>query len=420
MAMRYLRRIVILILVLYMGISSIPGGYAYVVIGENSTTIPLEKRIYEALKMENLSDRIINIESLSYKNNVIVGVTFFYGIYYVGESDKIYRDLIDYSSRITKAIFQSFPSVSEIDLSAIYRDTEKVGDNYKEPTFTASIYRKDFESFHKEEPSFDLFLDKTGRVYYSDALLLEDPSALKRESYVEENSNRKIASPKKGLIARLRELWFLYRRVRVGGLHKNGIWRGNPHLKEIAITFDDGPRPVYTPIVLDILKRYSVKATFFVIGKKVQIYPYWGQDIVESGHTIGNHTMHHLNLTLLPYEKKVEEILNAQDTIYAVTGEKPRFFRPPGGDYDRDVTEILKKNSIYLVLWTKGLGDYNIPEKDAKFLLKKAEQDVVPGGIIVFHIGVRSTVDILPEFLEYVKREGYKIVSLEKLIEDSK
>lgn len=395
-------------------------GFSYVVIGDNFSDMPLERKIYESLKEHDLISRIISIDSLRYKDKIVVGVTFYYGLFYTQDKEKIYQDLMTYSSSLTRIIFYSFPYVSEVDLSGVYRDDIKVEDSYKEPTFTASIDRKDFESLYKEDQSFDLLLDKIGKVYYSDALIKSDISGLKKDSYIEENSNRNTNVTKKNLFDRLRTFWIAYRRIRSGGIYENAIWRGNPHLKEISITFDDGPRPVYTPIVLDILNRYSVKATFFLIGKRVQIYPYFARDIIKNGHTIGNHTMYHLNLTELSYDRKYREILDAQDVIYSITGEKCKYFRPPGGDYDRDVEEILKKQSIRLVLWTKKLGDYLTPENEKNLLLRKAEQEVIPGAIIVFHIGVKSTVDILPQFIEYARKEGYKIVPLEKLIEDVK
>lgn len=395
-------------------------GFSYVVIGDNFTEMPLERKIYNFLREHNLSERVLSIDTLNYRGNIVAGITFFYGLFYTQDKEKVFQDLITYSSALTKLIFCSFPYVIEIDLSGIYRDSNKVKNSYKEPTFTASIYRKEFENLYREDQPFDVFLDKIGRVYYSDALLKLDLSSLKKESYIEENNNRTVDTSKKGLTTWFKNLWITYRRVRTEGIYKNTIWRGNPHLKEISITFDDGPRAVYTPIILDILDKNSVKATFFLIGKRIQIYPYFARDIIKNGHTIGNHTMHHLNLTLLPHDKKCKEILETQEIIYAITGERCKYFRPPGGDYDREVEEILKENSIHLVLWTKKLGDYLMPEDKENLLLEKVKKEVLPGAIIVFHIGVKSTVDILPQFIDYVRKEGYKIVPLEKLIEDAR
>ncbi|MBC7320395.1 polysaccharide deacetylase family protein [bacterium] len=413
-------RLYIVGIVLFAYFISISNAFSYLVIGDNSSIIPLEKRIYEVLKEHNLSERILNIEALSFKDKVIVGISFFYGLLYVKDQSYIYQDLMDYTERLTKVVFHSFPNVSELDLSGIFKYNHNTEKQYEEPTFTTSITRKDFERLYSEDIPFDLFLDRTGRVYYSDALLLDDISSLKSESYIEENSNREKAPQKKGLFAKLREFWAILRRVNKGGIYKNAVWRGNPHLKEIAITFDDGPRPVYTPIILDILNRYSVKATFFIIGKRALIYHYFVRDMLSSGHTVGNHTMHHLNLTLLSYDKKRDEILDAQSVIYTLTGSKCRYFRPPGGDYDWEVEKIANDNSLLLVLWTKKLGDYLIPQEEANILLKKVKADVVPGAIIVFHLGVKSTIEILPEFLDYVKKKGYRIVPLEKLIEDAR
>jgi len=415
---KVIKRVILVMFCLFLFITH--KGFSYVVIGDTFSEIPLEKRIYKSLVEHNLNDRVINIDSLRYRDKIVVGISFYYGLFYTQDKEKIYQDLIAYSSSLTKVIFYSFPYISELDLSGVYRDSIKVEDNYKEPTFTASIDRRDLESLYKEDQSFELFLDRTGRVYYSNALLKSDIFNLQKDSYIEENSNRNINDTKENLLTKLRSLWIAYRRIRSGGIYKNAIWRGNPHLKEISITFDDGPKPVYTPIVLDILNRYSVKATFFLVGKRIQIYPYFAKDIIKNGHTIGNHTMHHLNLTKLSYDRKYKEILDTQDVIYSVTGEKCKYFRPPGGDYDRDVEEILEKQSIRLVLWTKKLGDYLIPENKEDLLLRRVEKEVMPGAIIVFHIGVKSTIDILPQFIDYVRKEGYKIVPLEKLIEDAK
>ncbi|MCX7796511.1 MAG: polysaccharide deacetylase family protein [bacterium] len=410
----------ILLIVIWISLFITSKGSSYVVIGDKFSDISLERRVYDSLKEHNLASRIINIDSLRYKDKVVVGITFFYGLFYTQDREKIHQDLITYSTSLSKVVFCSFPYVTELDLSGVYRDSNRIEDSYKEPTFTASIYRKDFESLFREDQSLSLLLDKTGRVWYSDALLKLDLSSLKKESYIEENSNRKVDTSRKNLWVILRNLWLTYRKVRTGGTYKNTIWRGNPHLKEISITFDDGPRPVYMPIILDILNRYSVKATFFLVGKRVKLYPYFAKDIIENGHTIGNHTMHHLNLTTLSYDKKYKEILEAQDIIYSTTGERCRYFRPPGGDYDKDIEEILKKHSIYLVLWTKKLGDYLIPQSKGKLLLERVKRELIPGAIIIFHIGSRSTIDILPQFIDYARREGYKIVPLEKLIEDAR
>ncbi|MCX7796550.1 MAG: polysaccharide deacetylase family protein [bacterium] len=412
-------KICILITVLFCFTSS-SYVFSYFIDGDSFSYLPLEKRILKVLNENNLSNRILNIESLSFRNTIIVGIWFYYGLSYVENQNDVYQDLMTYAKKLTELIFTSFPSVSELNLSGIFKYNHITEWRYDNPTFTASINRKHFDFFYSEDTPFDLFLDRVGRVYYSEALLSDDLSSLRAESYIEENTNRVSPPRKSGLFAKLRGFDFILRKTNKNGIYKNIIWRGNPKLKEIAITFDDGPKPIYTPLILEILKRYSVKATFFVVGKKALLYHYFIKDIIDNGHTVGNHTMHHLNLNLLPYSKKEGEILDAQSIISTLSGKRCKYFRPPGGSYDWKVEKVTRDNSLLIVLWTKETGDYFIPQEESKLLLLKAMASLVPGAIIIFHIGVKSTIEVLPEFLSYVKKKGYKIVPLEKLIENIK
>ncbi|UUZ92208.1 polysaccharide deacetylase family protein [Paenibacillus sp. P25] len=98
--------------------------------------------------------------------------------------------------------------------------------------------------------------------------------------------------------------------------------------KWIAITFDDGPNPVYTPQILDLLKQYNAKATFFVLGKRVQMYPAIAIREVNEGHEIANHTFDHHFLKNYPAQKLVDEIRQTQEVIFDITEQMPHVFRP--------------------------------------------------------------------------------------------
>ena len=105
----------------------------------------------------------------------------------------------------------------------------------------------------------------------------------------------------------------------------------------MALTFDDGPFPIYTTLLLDTLDRLHLTATFFLIGEQVEQYPYFAQAIARAGHEIGNHSFHHPNLTQLAAQAVEDELRRTQEVITAVTGQTPRYFRPPGGDYNDTV-----------------------------------------------------------------------------------
>ncbi|MGB9868161.1 MAG: glycerol-3-phosphate acyltransferase [Bacillota bacterium] len=205
----------------------------------------------------------------------------------------------------------------------------------------------------------------------------------------------------------------------------NIVRAGDRNAKVVAITFDDGPDPQYTPEILKVLRRYGVKATFFMIGKHVQKYPDIARMVVAEGHELGNHTYSHPNMVLLSPRQQLKEIDQAQETIAAVTGVSPRYFRPPRGLYDKSVQEYLQKSGYKLVLWSLSSEDWIEPSPIE--IRRRIERLVRNGDIILFHdsgsiiqsqgSSRASTVRSLPLVIEALGRRGYTIVPLGQLLE---
>lgn len=198
------------------------------------------------------------------------------------------------------------------------------------------------------------------------------------------------------------------------GITLNKIIHGDPDRKEVAITFDDGPHPGYTPKLLAILKQYNAKATFFLVGEKVEEYPDLVRAEFQAGHSIGNHTYHHVNLTKIPISDVAIEILADEMAIKKVTGVRPHLFRPPGGDYDRNVAKIVNTLGYTLVLWSINPGDYEQPGEG--LIEERVLRKIHGGSIILLHDGVQQTVDVLPTILEYLKMEGYRCVTVDEML----
>jgi peptidoglycan/xylan/chitin deacetylase (PgdA/CDA1 family) len=191
------------------------------------------------------------------------------------------------------------------------------------------------------------------------------------------------------------------------------VLRGNPYRRWVCLTFDDGPHPNYTPRLLEILKRENVKATFFVVGMMAELFPELLRAEAEAGHSIGNHTYHHVNLSRIPYPYAAVEIAACDRVLSKILGGKPHLFRPPGGDYDDRTVQIANALGYTVVLWTDDPGDY---AKPSDFVLKlRLYGRLSNGGIILLHDGVEQTIRILPSLIENLRKLGYEFVTPDEM-----
>jgi peptidoglycan/xylan/chitin deacetylase (PgdA/CDA1 family) len=197
------------------------------------------------------------------------------------------------------------------------------------------------------------------------------------------------------------------------GLYYRKLIRGNPALKTVALTFDDGPHPKTTPALLDLLKKSNVKATFFVVGEMAEKHPELVRREVADGHLVANHTFHHVNLTRVPEEQVLTEWQACNDVLRSITGRPVRFCRPPGGDYDSTVINAAQAAGLTTVLWTDDPGDYASPGDQV--LDKRIYRSISNGGIILLHDGIQQTLDVLPQIIRTLKREGYRFVTVDEM-----
>ncbi len=188
--------------------------------------------------------------------------------------------------------------------------------------------------------------------------------------------------------------------------------------KKIAITFDDGPHPRYTPVILDILAEYNAHATFFLIGDNAKNYPELLTRIQKEGHEIGNHTYLHENLQKNTPQTISQQILDAERTILELTDQRTKLLRPPGGLYDKQVCDTASALDYEVILWTIDTKDWSHPTVEE--IVEKVKTNIKSGDIILCHDfiggGSTPTPDALRQILPDLLSKGYEFVTVSELI----
>ncbi|QJC50948.1 polysaccharide deacetylase family protein [Paenibacillus albicereus] len=150
----------------------------------------------------------------------------------------------------------------------------------------------------------------------------------------------------------------------------------------IALTFDDGPDPDYTPKVLELLARHGARATFFLLGMRAAEQPELAARIAAEGHEIGNHTWHHPDLTAESEETARREIGQAQQLLERLTGRAPALFRSPYGTFDDRLLRLAEELGLGFCLWSVDTEDWRLPGADA---LAERISGARPGDIVLLH-----------------------------------
>ncbi len=182
-------------------------------------------------------------------------------------------------------------------------------------------------------------------------------------------------------------------------------------IKKVAITFDDGPHPVYTELILDELKDRGVKASFFITGQNAEEYPDIVKRIYDEGHIIGNHTYSHLRLTTLNEEIYVEELRETSKLIEEITGQETIFVRPPYGEWDKKFEKELK---MFPVLWTVDPLDWC--STDASFIVERVVGKVKDNDIILLHDEYESTKVAVMVIIDILQNRGYEFVTVDEIL----
>ena len=226
-------------------------------------------------------------------------------------------------------------------------------------------------------------------------------------------------------VAVLFALFFLNRYVYHGfGLHPEIFRRGSEDLPFIALTFDDGPDPAYTPEILDILAEKGVRATFFVVGRHVDQHPEILRRTVEEGHEVGSHTYFHVNLLYAGEDTVRRELERTQTAMQAAAGVTPRLFRPPRGLYNEAVVQVAHEMGYTISLWSLSSQDWL--GAGPSRIVRVLSSATTGGEVLLFHdsgdfitadgASRENTVRSLGPLIDALEDEGYQFVTVTELM----
>lgn len=185
--------------------------------------------------------------------------------------------------------------------------------------------------------------------------------------------------------------------------------------KIVALTFDDGPGP-YTARLLDELKKRGVRATFFVLGTRVDAYPELIKRMEAEGHVVGNHSNGHKNLSKLSASGIKKEMDTCADKIAKLLGHKPEVMRCPGGNYNKKVLEYAKNAGIPITHWTVDTRDWESRNVGAILGTAFSEDGIKNGSVVLMHDIYETTVEAALQMVDRLQKEGYTFVTVPELI----
>jgi peptidoglycan/xylan/chitin deacetylase (PgdA/CDA1 family) len=186
-----------------------------------------------------------------------------------------------------------------------------------------------------------------------------------------------------------------------------------PGDKVVALTFDDGPDPIYTPRVLDVLGHYQVTATFFMIGWEAAADPNLVERINATGDGVANHTWSHVDLTRLNPAGLAKQVDQTDNLLASLTGRRISCIRPPQGHYNPTLLSRLAGRGLTTVLWSVDTRDWTRPGTTR--IVRSALTDLSPGAIILLHDGGgdrSETVQALPSIIEGIRAAGYRFAPI--------
>ncbi|MFY9279336.1 MAG: polysaccharide deacetylase family protein [Caldicoprobacterales bacterium] len=201
---------------------------------------------------------------------------------------------------------------------------------------------------------------------------------------------------------------------------KKVLRKGQTQKKQIALTFDDGPNPNYTPRLLDILKEHQVTATFFTMGKQAKLYPDIIKRMDAEGHALGIHSYSHRHAWLMSPTRTIRDMIQTYNILEHILGNPPKWYRPPWGTFNLISIFAAERLDLKTAYWSIEAQDWD-KNTTVEHIYNTVIKKVHPGAIIVLHDNQGApgaperTLKALPTIIKSLKGQGYEFVSLDRM-----
>lgn len=360
----------------------------------------IERAIANALSKLKLPGQILRVAVGSSESTSVAGIKFCAG----PDSNPMPRQVMEREAvAIIRTVLATSPKVSEVDVFGV-TTWDRQGREVLNVAYSASARRENARFLFSES-----------------AAKLSPAQAMSRFGLTFYRIHRGRSSMRLKL-ARLSAALALIIALTVGFV----LWehpmdeiatpvinRGYTDDKIVALTFDDGPHPVTTALLLDVLRSHGIRATFFVVGQKAEEYPELLRRIQRGGHQIACHTYSHDNLVCLSRHEANNELTYWENNVDRIVGHGSRFLRPPGGDFDQKTIAMVRQRGYVLSLWSVNPGDWHMPPPNA--IVRLIMDRVHPGAVILMHDDGLNTIRALPRVIKGLRHRGYRFVTLEEM-----
>lgn len=206
--------------------------------------------------------------------------------------------------------------------------------------------------------------------------------------------------------------FFIQWNYHLTSLHSNKSTKKN----QLALTFDDGPHPEFTPKVLDLLKQHNAKATFFCVGQNIKKHPELFKQILLEGHAVGNHTFSHSNsFGFFGTEKVIDELNRTIDIVKQLTGKQMNFYRPAFGVTNPMIEKAVKQLNVISIGWN--VRSLDTTKRDESAVLDRITSKISKGDVVLLHDTSQKTINVLERLLLFLEEKNLKSVTVDELLQ---